>query len=150
MLTATYEFEIFQSDGFYCAAPYDFDGGTQGATFDELCEMVADWLKVTIEDAVLNNKKLPKPTYKNTPRYGGSNVVFSVTAGRETIETVSASEAAKKLGVTPGRISQMLEAKKLEGWRQGRNTYVTVHSLQARLNEKPKAGRPRLSVTHVA
>lgn len=143
MQTRTYEFEIFEDEGFYCAAPYDFDGGTQGRSFDELCDMVAEWLKLKIEDAAMHHKALPSPTFGNTPRYGGSNVIFSVTAGLETVDKVSASEAAATLGVTQGRITQMIAAGALEGWKDGRNTYVTRGSVNARLKDRPKAGRPK-------
>lgn len=143
MHTGIYEFEIVPSEGGYVAIPYDLEGATQADSFDDLCLSVADWLKVTIEDHELRGVPLPRATFGNTPRHGGTNMVFGVTAGRETIERVTVTEAARLLGVTPGRVSQMVASSQLEGWREGRNTYVTLDSVRARLAERPRAGRPR-------
>ena len=136
MLFGVYEFEVFEEEGGYVA-------GTQGDTFEELCEMVADWLRVTLEDYDIRGEEPPAPTFGNAPRYGGTNTVFAVAAGRETVEKVTASEAARMLGVSPGRVTQMIAANQLYGWREGRNTYVTVDSVSARAAEQCGAGRPR-------
>ena len=143
MLFGVYEFEIIRDEGGYVAAPYDFEGATQADTWDELMTMVADWLKVTLEDYDIHGRELPTPTYGNAPRYGGTNMVFAVQAGRETIDRVTAGDAARLLGVTPARVSQMLSSGALEGWREGRNTYVTVDSVTQRLREGAHPGRPR-------
>ena len=146
MLFGVYEFEIAQDEGWYIAIPYDLPGGTQGEDFEDLCLMVADWLKVTIEEHEVKGLELPAPTFGNTPRHGGTNMVFGVSAGLETIEKVTASEAARMLGVTQGRVSQMVRDARLFGWREGRNSYVSLDSVRARLEEKPRAGRPRRAV----
>lgn len=138
-----YEFEIARMEGVYAVIPYDFAGATQGVDYAEACEMGADWLKVTIEDYEIHGRELPVATFGNVPRHGGSNVVFAVMAGRETVEKVNATQAAQMLGVTPSRVSHMLASNLLEGWRDGRNTFVTVDSINARLAEHPKAGRPK-------
>lgn len=143
MRTCTYEFEVVPDDGYLVAVPYDLDGGTQGKNFEELCEMVADWLRLTIEDHEIYGKPMPPSTFGHEPRHGGRNVVFSVTAGRETVDKITASEAARELGVTPGRVTQMISAGLLVGWREGRNTYVTVDSVTQRLREGAHPGRPR-------
>ncbi len=143
MLFGVYEFEIAQDEGWYIAIPYDLPGGTQGEDFEDLCLMVADWLKITLEDFDMRGETPPRPTFGNTPRHGGTNMVFAVQAGRETVEKVTASEAARLLGVTPARITQMLASARLIGYREGRNTYVTMDSVRARLEERPRGGRPR-------
>lgn len=143
MLYGVYEFEIVNDEGGYVALPYDFGGGTQGDDWEDLCLMVADWLKATLEDYDIHGRELPKPTFGNKPRYGGRNLVFGCAAGRETVDKVTASEAARLLGVSPSRVSQMLASDQLEGWRDGRNTYVTVDSVTQRLHEDAHPGRPR-------
>ena len=50
------------------------------------------------------------------------------------------------LGVSRGRVSQMLAAGQLEGFRRGRAMFVTRESVKARLAEAPKAGRPHREV----
>lgn len=137
MLFGVYEFEIVQEDdGWYVAAPYDLEGATQGENFADLCEMMADWLKVVIEDHEMRGVPMPKPTYGNVPRYGGTNMIVAVQAGRETVEKVTATEAAERLGVSRSRVSQMLSSHLLDGWRDGRNTYITMDSLRSRIEDR--------------
>ena len=143
MLFGVYEFEIVQDEGWYVASPYDLPGGTQGEDFEDLCLMVADWLKITLEDFDMRGETPPRPTFGNAPRHGGTNMVFAVQAGRETVEKVTASEAARLLGVRRARVTQLLASARLIGYRDGRNTYVTMDSVRARLEKQPRGGRPR-------
>ena len=138
-----YEFELFEDEGWYLAFPFDWGGGTQGENLRDACEMAADWLRMMCEDRAIHDERFPEPTYGNAPRHGGRVVLIGVEAGRDTVRKVTASEAARMLGVSPGRVTQMLDAGKLEGWREGRRTWVTLGSVEARLEERPKAGRPR-------
>jgi excisionase family DNA binding protein len=59
------------------------------------------------------------------------------------VRKVTASEAARRLGVSPGRVTQMIAANQLEGYREGQRTWVTIDSIEARLAEAHPAGRPR-------
>lgn len=139
-----YEFEVFESDdGWFIAAPFDWDGATQGETLEEACVMAADWLRIMCEDAAIHDYELPEPTFGNEPLNGGRVLLVGIEAGLETVRKVGASEAARMLGVTPGRVTQMIEACLLEGWREGHRTWVTLDSVEARLAENPGAGRPR-------
>ena len=139
----TYEFEVFEDEGWLVALPFGLDGGTQGRDEAEAAEMAADWLRCTMEEFALHGEEPPAPTYGNSPANGGRIMVVSVQAGLETVERMSAAEAARTLGVTPGRVSQMLKANLLSGWREGGRTWVTADSVRARLAESPRAGRPR-------
>lgn len=144
-----YEFEVFKDpdEGGYLAFPFDMDGGTQGDSIQEVSEMAADWLQTEIEHRAIHGIPLPNATFGNELKHGGERLLVSVSAGRDTVDAVSASEAANRLGVSPSRVSHMLRSGLLEGWREGRDTYVTLGSIEARLEEKPKAGRPRKVVT---
>ena len=64
-------------------------------------------------------------------------------ASLDTVPAVTASEAAELLGVSRARVSQMLKAGLLMGFRKGRDSFITRYSVDARLREKPKAGRPK-------
>ena len=141
----TYEFEVFKSDGLLVAVPYDMDGGTQGEDWEDLGDMVADWLRGEINYRLMQGKELPPRTFGNKPRKGGTNIVVSVQAGLDTVERVTAADAARMLGVTPGRVSQMLSAGQLIGWRDGHSSYVTRDSLEARMMAGSKVGRPRVN-----
>lgn len=133
-----YEFEFVPTEGMYAVLPYELEnfGATQGYDFDEACYMAVDWLKGTIEDLAMRGEEPPKPTYGHTPRHGGTNVIIGVEAGLETVKKMSAAEAAEVLGVSRGRISQLMKACLLYGYRDGRNTWVTVDSVEARLKDR--------------
>lgn len=139
----TYEFEVFESNGLLIATPYDMDGGTQGEDWEDLGEMVPDWLRDEINYRLMKGLELPVHTFGNSPRKGGTNIMVSVQAGLDTVERVTAADAARMLGVTPGRVSQMLSTGQLIGWRDGHSSYVTRDSVEARLKNEAKAGRPR-------
>lgn len=143
MITRAYEFEIFEEEGFLVAIPYDLPGATEGKDFDDLCFMVSDWLKMNLEDFDMKGVDPPNPTYGNKPRHGGTNMLVCVTAGRETVPTMSATEAAEKLGISVSRVSQLVSNHRLDGWKDGRNVWVTIDSVEARLERKPHAGRPK-------
>ena len=139
-----YEFEIAPKEGMYIAIPFDFEGGTVGDGFQEACQMAADWLKGTIEDCEMTGIPLPEATFENKARYAdGRIVLIGVAAGRETVARVSAAEAARRLGVTPARVSQMVKARQLTGWREGSRTWVALDSLEIMLHRARKAGRPK-------
>lgn len=138
-----YEFEVFEDEGWYLAVPFDFQGGTQGESYAEACEMAADWLRTECEYRAMHEEPFPKATFGNEPQRGGRVVVIGVEADRDTVRKVTASEAARRLGVSPGRVTQMIAANQLEGYREGQRTWVTIDSIEARLAEAHPAGRPR-------
>ena len=117
-----YEFEVFLDEGRYTVWPFDFEcGGTSGATFREACEMAVDWLKTVVEDYAMHDEATPEPT----------------------IPRMTAAEAARALGVSPSRVSHMIRDGLLESFKYGHNTWVTGYSVEARLRERPRAGRPK-------
>ncbi len=127
------EFELFEDDGWVLAFPFDMPGATEGHDFEDAAEMAADLLKCMAEDWIIRDIEPPKPTFGNEPKHGGRIVLIGVEVTRDSIPTISASEAADRLGVSRPRITQMLASGKLTGWRDGRNTRVTVDSVNARL-----------------
>ena len=74
---------------------------------------------------------------------GGKVIAFATDAGRDTVRKVTASETARMLDVTPGRVTQMIDAGLLTACREGHRTWVSDDSAKARLAESPKAGRPK-------
>lgn len=140
----TYEFEVFPSEGWFLAFPFGLEGGTQGHTMTEVVQMTAEWLEGEAQHALMSGSVLPPPTFGNTPIHpNGRILVVSVEASLDDIEAVSASDAAKLLGVSRPRVSQMLKTGQLIGWNVGRSVFVTRASIEARLAEKPSSGRPR-------
>ena len=139
-----YEFEIFEGDnGLLLSFPYDLEGGTQGGDFKEACEMTADWLQSEMEHRAMHNIPFPNATFGNKPRHKGQNIIVAVNAGVHTVAKVLPSEAARMLGVTPGRVTQMVASGLLESFETEGRSWITINSIEARLAEHPKAGRPR-------
>lgn len=139
-----YEFELCESEGMVVAFPFDFLGGTQGSDLAEASEMAADWLKTELEYRLMGGEDIPEATLGHDPeRDGGRILLVAVDASLDTVKAVTATKAAEMLGVSRPRISQMLKAQKLIGYRKGRDTFVTVDSVNARLAESPKSGRPK-------
>lgn len=143
---AVHEFEFFEAEGWILAIPFGLEGGTQGTDPEDAARMAVDWLRGDAERAAMTGVPLPVPTFGNTPKHGGRVGVVAVEASLDTIDAVSAGEAAQMLGVSRGRISQMLATGQLEGFHRGRASFVTRDSVEARLAEAPRAGRPRVEV----
>ena len=141
-----YEFEVFEDEGALVALPFDMDGGTQGADFREACEMAADWLKTEMEHRAMRDIPFPEATFGNEPRNGGRTVIVAVDAGKETVPRVTAAVAAHELGVTPGRVSQMVKSGLLESFELDGRTWLTRGSVEARKEGAPRAGRPKKTV----
>jgi predicted RNase H-like HicB family nuclease len=139
----TYEFEIAQSEGWYVALPFGMDGGTQGKTIEEASLMAADWLRMEIEHRLMHELDIPVATFGNAPVKGGTCMIVSVEAGLSSVRRVSASEAARMLGVSPSRVTHMIRDGLLEAFRDGHRTYVTLASVEARKAKPHKSGRPR-------
>lgn len=138
-----YEFEIFEDEGLLMAFPYDMQGGTQGRTFKDACEMAADWLQAECEHRAMHGLPFPEATFGNEPRNGGKTVIVAVSAGKDTVRRMSKAEAARALGVTAGRVTQMVAANKLESFELNGREWVTAASVEARIRESPRAGRPK-------
>ncbi|MDR2714689.1 MAG: helix-turn-helix domain-containing protein [Coriobacteriales bacterium] len=137
-----YEFEIYESEGKLVALPFDMNGGTQGGTPREAAFMATDWLRLDIEHRLMNGLEIPKATFGNEPQQNGRILLIAIEASLDTISAVAAYKAADMLGVSRGRVSQMVSAGLLDGFRKGRDAFVTTDSIAARLAERPKAGRP--------
>ena len=142
-MLCVYEFEVFKDEGFYLAFPFDMGGGTQGRDMEEVSKMAADWLKLEMEHRAMHDEPFPKATFGNKLQHGGERLVVAVEAGKETVPRVTQADAARRLGVTPGRVSQMVANLQLESFEYDGRTWITLYSVEARLAERPKAGRPR-------
>lgn len=129
----TYEFEIFESEGMWCAVPIGLAGGTCGDTRQEAIEAAAEWLEIITEDAEIWGKELPGPVIGASLEHDGERVVISVHAGRELVDVVTATRAANMLGVSWLKVRHMLKKKELEGWKEGFKFYVTRASVIGRL-----------------
>ncbi len=144
-----YEFEVFEGDsGMMLAFPYDMEGGTQGEDLKDVCEAAADWLQMEIEHRSIHDLPFPEATFGNKPKHpGGKTIIVAVNADKGTVRRMTAAEAARRLGVTRGRVSQMVDAGLLDILELDGRKWVTEDSVNARLDDAPKAGRPKKAVT---
>jgi predicted RNase H-like HicB family nuclease len=144
MKTYAYEYEIVPADnGYFLIYPFELPYATEGIGFDDAMEMTSDILRVSIEECLMAHKEPPTPGYGHKPQHGGQVFLASIATSLDTIDAMRASEAAEVLGVTRGRITQMVKSKLLEGFHKGRDSYVTKASVEARLQDKRAAGRPK-------
>lgn len=130
-------------EGGYDAAFPDLPGCfSWGETYEEACHMAADAAKTYIASLLKHGDLVPQPSI----RENALMIYFEVDESYIVDgEVVSAAKASRMLGVSAGRVTHMLDSGILNGYRKGRRTFVTVDSINARLADSPRAGRPRRS-----
>lgn len=137
------EFEFFEDEGMVCAFPFDREGATCGTDFDDAVSMAADWLYETAKYEAINNVAPSKVSFGHEPRHGGRVMAVAVDFDLSRVDAVTAADAARILGVSTARVAQMCESGKLTSWKDGSKRLILRDSVNARLADAPKAGRPR-------
>lgn len=118
---------------------------TCGGDFMDAAAMAADVGKTYVASLLLHGETVPQATRREVPDGCEELYVFFET-GESCIvqgDVMSAAQAAREIGVSAGRITHMLNAGLLDGYRSGRNTYITVESVERRKAAPRAAGRPR-------
>ena len=118
---------------------------TCGDSYADAVAMAADAIMTYTASMLRHGEAIPGYDVAECPE-GCKVATIAVVLDESYIvegDVVSASQAARELNLSPGRITHMLDSGKLDGYRSGRRTYVTRASIEARLAESPKAGRPR-------
>lgn len=136
-----YEATLEKSDKVYIATVPQFDACyAEGKTVKKAVENIATVLKLCIAGMLDEGKSLPKQKISKNPQ-----LVLCVEVNddfRIASKCLSISEAGRELGVTHGRVCQMLDAGMLEAFQHGGRRMVTIASVEARKKENPQAGRP--------
>lgn len=144
-----WEFEFYESEGCVVAVPCGDLG--YGATFgDDLegaVESAADFLSCVVDDHLVNGAELPPMEFGHEPENGGRVIALAVSRSLSDVPAMTAADAARELGVSSARVSQLIRAGLLESWREGTRRMVSRASVEARKEESPRAGRPREHVT---
>lgn len=140
-----WEFEIVKDDKYYDAFPVaPLEGGTFGETFDDAVVSAADWLACMVDESLMNGAELPEMRFGAEPEHeDGKVIAIAVTRELGGIPAMTASEAARELGVSPARIDQLSKAGLLDSWKDGTRRMVSKASVDARKEDAPKAGRPK-------
>ena len=130
-------------DGYWAEVP-DLPGCFgQGETFLEAVTSAANGIETHLAALVEYGRKIPEAT---CIRSDSGDVVYvcaddsSVCLG-EPIMT--AADAARQLGVTPGRVSQLITAGKLVAERMAGGTWVAVSSVEEYSRSTRSPGRPK-------
>lgn len=137
------EFELYEDGKYTIVEPFGLGSGTFGEGREDALESAADYMRVAIEDMLIEGKEIPEPAFGNEAQHGGMVVVLAVDCSLDKVDAVTASEAARMLKVSRARVTQMCDSGKLQSWKEGSKRMVTRDSIKARLAEQPKAGRPR-------
>ena len=138
------EFEFYEGDGAVLAIPLGFDGeGTFGDDLEDAVESAADWLSGVVDFRNIHGLEIPRPGLGHAPQHGGRVIAVAVSRGLGDIPSMTAADAARELGVSAARVSQLISAGLLESWRDGTKRMVSRDSVEARKAEAPKSGRPR-------
>ena len=136
-----WEFEFFDSDGVVDAVPCGSlgGGGTFGSDLNDAVESAADFLACMVDDHLMGGVDLPAPDFGHEPQHGGKIIAVAVSRELGDIPAVTAADAARMLGVSSARVSQLINAGLLDSWKDGTKRMVSKASIEARLADAPKA-----------
>lgn len=134
-----------EGEGFVATFPEWSDVTGAGATFADALKKGVEALTAAVADKLDETRELPASNLEREAPKGATAVVVCVDAIPASVSLLlTASDASTILGVTRSRISNMLRAGILEeGHRDGRSTVVTLKSVNNRLNNPRKPGRPK-------
>ena len=124
----------------------DWGGATFGDDLDDAGESAADWLAYMVDDCLMNGRELPPAKLGHEPRHGGKFIALAVSRELSDIPAMTAADAARELGVSTARVTQLANAGLLDSWKEGSRRMVSKASVEARLEDAPKAGRPKASM----
>lgn len=138
-----WEFEFFKSGDYINAWPCPpMEGGTFGVDFDDAMDSAVDWLSGMVDAHLTDGVELPARSLGHKPQHGGSIIAIAVSRELGDIPAMTAAEAARELGVSTARVAQLCKAGMLDSWRDGTRRMVSRASVEARMEEAPKPGRP--------
>lgn len=119
---------------------------SEGDTITEAAAMIADAMKTYVAALLKEGKGVPLSSIGHACESKDTVLSIFFETDESYIvsgEVVSAAQAARDLGVSPGRVTHMINAGLLDAYRSGRRTFVTKDSIAKRKANKRSAGRPR-------
>jgi predicted RNase H-like HicB family nuclease/predicted XRE-type DNA-binding protein len=145
------EFEESEQGGYTVMFPQLPDAFTQGKDLVDAVDMAAEVLELIIGSYLDEGEALPTPIF-NGHSEGMLRIGISVLVTPEMIERmkcVTVAEAASMLKLSRGRISHMMDSGILQAVPFGNERLVTLASINKRIQEPRRAGRPRKKAVSV-
>lgn len=133
-------------DGGYWAEVPDLEGCFgQGDDFMDAVSSISNGLETHLAAMLEYGIDIPKPSVVKAD--DGDVIYVSANPCEYTlqVETVSAAEAARMLGVSPGRVSQLIRCGRLKAKRSPEGTEVTRESVDEYSSTRRGAGRPKVA-----
>lgn len=122
-------------DEWYCEVE-QIDGAFAGGfTIQQACLDCTEALKLSLADYISEGEAIPKPSYSENPQ-----LIISVDINESYIKRskcVTPSEAAEYLGVSRGRISQLIKKNLLDYYVIDGKAMPTIKSLTERKKNPP-------------
>lgn len=137
-----YEGALEYCEGEWVVTFGEFDGTFGGGeTVEKACKSVAESLRLAIAEEISQGRKLPRARFSNPPQ-----VVFTVEVDEHYIkatECMTFKAAAEELGVTAGRLSQLVSRGQLDVVIIDGKRMITIASVNDRKANPPAPHRPR-------
>ncbi len=138
-----WEFEFFKSGDYINARPCPpMEGGTFGDDFDDAMDSAVDWLSGMVDAHLTDGVELPPRSLGHKSRHGGNIIAIAVSRELGDIPAMTAADAARELGVSSARVSQLCKAGLLDSWRDGTRRMVSRASVEARKEDSRASSRP--------
>lgn len=139
---------VFEPDeGGYAIYFPDLPGAlSQGSDLTEASLNAAEALEVHIGGFLLDGEDLPASTFGHELPEGALRAIVVASLTDEEVKArsyLTIGEAAEALGVTPGRVSQLITRGLLQAIGEGTGRRVSPESVQYRLDNPKPAGRPK-------
>jgi excisionase family DNA binding protein len=141
-----YEIVISPDDNMYSMEVPDLPGCfTWGDSIGEVLEKAPDALETHVGACLADGETVPPAVFGHKANDDQTLAVvsFEVTAASVGAPHIAARYAAERLGVSKGRVSQLLGEGRLEGYRNGREVMVSETSIERFAASRRSVGRPR-------
>lgn len=129
-----------EEDGYFVRFPQLPDAFTQGATREEAVTRATDVLTLVLSGIVDEGGRPP------APERVAEVVSVCVDVTRAVVDAskcMTNAEAAEELGVTSGRVSQLVKSGQLERVIIDGRSMITIESVNRRKKNPPAPHRPR-------
>lgn len=115
-----------------------------GDTIEEAARDAAESMQAYVSSLLDHGEIPPSPTWSNIGEGARDVAVYFEAEPSMLVKgpCVSAAEAARMLGVSRARVTNMIASGILDAYREGRNTFVSIESIERRLAADVRPGRP--------